>query len=479
MFLASVYNFFVKTLVQTIHALIIDDEAQVGNFIARVLSSNGWQVTQARSAEEAFQISDEQPWLLIFCDVMLIGTDGYAVLRHFSKKQSGARFVLMTGQGSAAGALDATAFGAYDYLVKPFGIEDILKIANAVLEQHRIYLQAKNADLSPLAQGYKSDILLIGKSPKFVECLKMVGRVAVTDHSVMITGESGTGKEVVARAVHLRSRRAAKPFVAVNCGAISAELIESELFGHARGSFTGASSERVGLWEEANGGTIFLDEITETSLLFQVKLLRALQEGEIRRVGSNQTLKLDVRVITASNRDVKEEVAHGRFRKDLMYRLNAFIINLPPLRERPEDILLLAEYFARRARPDEETPVQFSPDAVELLKSYDWEGNIRELENAVIYAMSLCEQVVYPEHLPDFVRQNNSRTPSNNAPEDDDDVLKIPLGKSTDDLPPLSEVEEKYVMQILSRTGGNKQAAARLLRIDPKTLNRIVERSNS
>lgn len=466
-----------KNSQQSPETLIIDDEPQVGDFIAEVLSSDGWNVTQARSAKEAFEISGAKEWLLIFCDVMLGGTDGYAVLQYFAARQSTGRFVLMTGNGSAAGALDATAFGAHDYLIKPFDDADILNIADAVLEQRRIHSQSKKT-VSSSEQGYTSDIPLIGKSPKFIECLKMVGRVAVTNHPVMILGESGTGKEVVARAVHRRSPRADKPFVGVNCGAISAELIESELFGHARGAFTGADRERVGLWEEANGGTILLDEITETSPLFQVKLLRALQEGEIRRVGSNQTLKVDVRVIAASNRDVKEEVAHGRFRKDLMYRLNAFVIHLPPLRDRVEDVPLLAEYFARRARPGEATPMQISPAAMKLLKNYDWEGNIRELENAVLYATSMCEQVIYPEHLPDYVKFHNAQNSSADSALDDDDVLKIPLGKN-DDWLSLSQVEEKYVVQVLSRNGGNKQATARLLGIDPKTLNRIVERSNN
>ncbi len=463
-------------------ALIIDDEPQVGNFIAEVLGSNGWNVSQARDAGRAFEMLAEQQWLLIFCDVVLGGIDGYAVLRHFSEKQSEARFVLMTGQGSAAGALDATAFGAYDYLLKPFADTDILHIADAVLEQHKIRSRTADTDLRNSVKGYTSDIPLIGKSPKFVECLKMVGRVAVTNHPVLITGESGTGKEVVARAVHRRSPRADKPFVGINCGAISAELIESELFGHARGAFTGADRERVGLWEEANGGTIFLDEITETSQMFQVKLLRALQEGEIRRVGSNQTLKLDVRVIAASNRNVKEEVAAGRFRKDLMYRLNAFTLHLPPLRDRAEDIPLLAEYFAGLARPLEMPPVKFSAAALKMLESYDWEGNIRELENAVLYAASLCEHVIYPEHLPDYVRfggaEISENSPAASAESGEGDVLKIPLGNDGKWLS-LAEVEEKYVARVLAHTGGNKQAAARLLRIDPKTLSRVIERSNN
>jgi len=415
----------------------------------------------------------EQKWLLVFCDVVLGGTDGYAVLRRFSKKLSEARFVLMTGHGSAVGALDATAHGAYDYLVKPFTIDDILKITNVVCEEHhhRSKIAAAKPQSSPL--DYASDISLIGKSPKFVECLKMVGRVAATNLPVLITGESGTGKEVVALAIHQRSNRASGAFVPVNCGAIPVELIESELFGHARGSFTGAERERVGLWEEADGGTLFLDEITETNPLFQVKLLRALQQGEIRRVGSNQSKKLDVRVIAATNRDIEEEVRENRFRQDLMYRLNAVTIELPSLRERVEDIPLLAVHFAGQIRPPEAAPVKFSSAATEMLKKYGWQGNVRELENAVLRAVSMCDDIIYPEHLPLRIRNytDEAITPANPS-----DTLAPPLKR---EWLTLSAMEAKYIAQVLSSTGGNKQAAARILDIDRKTLTRIVNRAES
>jgi transcriptional regulator with GAF, ATPase, and Fis domain len=250
------------------------------------------------------------------------------------------------------------------------------------------------------------------------------------------------------------------------------------LFGHARGAFTGAERERRGLWEEADGGTIFLDEITETNQLFQVKLLRALQEGEIRRVGSNQTLKVDVRVIAASNRDVKEEVREGRFRKDLMYRLNAFTIKLPPLRERREDIPLLAARFAERARPKNKAAVKFSPAALKILEDYYWEGNIRELENAVLYASSLSDRIIYPEHLPEYVRQNSqsgnlvNSIGGNGVAED----AETKTSRNDRHWLSLEEMETKYAAEVLSYTGGNKQAAARLLRVDPKTLRRILNR---
>jgi two-component system response regulator AtoC len=452
-----------------LHALVIDDEPQVSGFVAEILRADGWKVSEARSAAQAFEMLSEQKWQLVFCDVVLGGTDGYAVLRGFSEKQPEARFILMTGHGSAVGALDATAHGAYDYLIKPFTVDDIVNISRVIREEH--LHRSKSAPVKPQAStlDYASDIPLIGKSPKFVECLKMVGRVAPTNLPVLITGESGTGKEVVALAIHQRSNRASGAFVPVNCGAIPVELIESELFGHTRGSFTGADRERVGLWEEADGGTLFLDEITETNPLFQVKLLRALQQREIRRVGSNQSKKLDVRVIAATNRDIEEEVKKGHFRQDLMYRLNAVTIELPPLRERVDDIPLLAEFFASQIRPPGAAPVKFSSAAIEMLKKYEWQGNVRELENAVLHAVSICDDIIYPEQLPLRIRNFIEDA---SMPLDGDAVVAM----QSNHWQTLAAMEAKYVAQVLSSTGGNKQAASRILDIDRKTLTRIINR---
>lgn len=459
-----------------LNALVIDDEPQLSGFVAHVLQSDGWKVSEAQTAEEAFELLENKQWSLVFCDVVLGGTDGYAVLRRFSEQQPEARFILMTGHGSAAGALDATAIGAYDYLVKPFSVDEILSISALIREQYQIRAKQEKIQPETSSFGYTSDIPLIGKSPKFVECLKMVGRVAATNLPVLITGESGTGKEVVAKAIHQRSNRALGSFVTVNCGAIPVELIESELFGHTKGSFTGADRERVGLWEEADNGTLFLDEVTETNSLFQVKLLRALQEGEIRRVGSNKTTKVDVRVIAATNRDIENEVSEGRFRQDLMYRLNAVTIHLPPLRERIEDIPLLAEHFAAQVLQRDRLPIKFSSAALEMLKKYGWQGNIRELENAVLHAVSLSDDVVYPEHLPNRIRNFKKIVP----PEDTviEDKIAVNQSKDSDEWISLAEMEEKYVAKVLAHTGGNKQAAARILNIDRKTLTRIIDRSN-
>jgi DNA-binding NtrC family response regulator len=302
--------------------------------------------------------------------------------------------------------------------------------------------------------------------------MKLVGRVATTNLPILITGESGTGKEVIASAIHRRSQRSQKPFVAVNCGAIPAELIESELFGHVRGSFTGATVDRKGLWQEADGGTVFLDEITETNSAFQVKLLRVLQEGEFRRVGSNQTQHVDARVIAATNRDAEEEMRAGRFRQDLLYRLNAVTVHLPALRERVEDIPLLARRFAEGVATSERRSVGFTGQALELLQNYNWPGNIRELENAVVRAAALCDEIIRPEDLPERVRNFSRITNNQSAP----DAVSTDGDGAKDVFLTLAEMERQHIVRVLRRVGGNKQAAARALDIDRTTLTRKIQR---
>jgi len=374
----------------------------------------------------------------------------------------------MTGHGSAVGALDATAFGAYDYLLKPFGPEELQSLSRALRQQ----LTERPQRSSPTGRvaAYHSDIELVGRSQAFIEVMKQVGRVSNTNLPVLLTGESGTGKELVASAIHQRSGRGEQPFVAVHCAAIPADSIESEVFGHVKGSFSGAERDRRGLWEDAEGGTVFLDEITETSPSFQVKLLRALQLGEIGRVGSEQTQKANVRVIAASNRNVEQEIAAGRFRSDLFYRLSAVSIVLPPLRERPEDIPPLAQSFANRVYSLNPS-VRFSTEALALLERYNWLGNIRELENAVVRAVALCDGTIRAKDLPHRVRNFTSHHAT----------LENTEGAATDqaageDWVSLSEIEGRYVARVLEHTRGNKQAAARVLAVDRKTLDRMIKR---
>ncbi len=450
-----------------LHALVIDDEPQIRSLVAEVLRSEGWEVAETASANEAYSSGEERDFGIVFCDVVLGQQNGYDVLRRFSELQPGAKFVLMTGHGSAMGALDATAIGAFDYLIKPFDLDEIVKLSNQVLEQ--IDRGGRVKFDVPSDPTYVSDVPLVGRSPRFVECLKLVGRVAPSNLAVLVSGESGTGKEIIANVIHRRSDRAGGPFVVVNCGAIPSELIESELFGHMKGSFTGATADRVGLWQEAHGGTIFLDEITETGLNFQVKLLRAIQQGEIRKVGGNQTINADVRVVAATNRAMEKLVEEGKFRQDLMYRLNAVTITLPPLRERLDDIPLLVAHFARKAALENCEPARFSPETLHTLQRYNWPGNVRELENAVLRGISLSDGTVYPEHLPPQVRLAVG-TLTKAEPE---------VSSKSDPPKPLAVAEYEHVVRVLEYTGGNKNAAARLLQIDRKTLSRIIERGNA
>jgi DNA-binding NtrC family response regulator len=457
-----------ESMTVRLRCLVIDDEPDITALVAEVLRQEGWEVTEAGSAEAAFKCLQEETWGAVFCDIKLGGADGFTVLHRFKREMPAAPVILMTGYASASGALDASSFGAYDYLLKPFAV-DKLRLLSEGLKEHVLNYRARRVRSPIVGTKYQPDIRLLGRSEAFIEVMKHVGHFAATDLPVLLSGESGTGKEVVASSLHSRSPRRDHPFVAVNCGAISAELIESELFGHVRGSFTGADRDRTGLWEAADKGTVFLDEITETSLSFQVKLLRVLQQGEIRRVGSNETQQIDVRVIAASNRDVEKEVAAGRFREDLFYRLNSVAIHLPPLRERREDILLLAKSFAERVY-SLGYQVKFSPEVLDVLERYPWPGNIRELENAVVVAAAVCNGTICVKDLPDRLRAYSAAC----------DCPAIERAAAELDVPdqyfPLAVIIGSYVEKVLAHTGGNKQAAARLLNVDRKTLDRMIKR---
>jgi len=449
----------------TFRVLVIDDEHSVREFVSDVLRGDGWNVSQSPSAEDAFERLPETPWAVVFCDVTLAGASGYNALHTFKEKLPDSRVVLMAGHGNTAGSLDTTAFGIYDYLLQRFGTEELQLLSQALREQ----LTARTKRTSPARRtaACHSDLELVGRSQALIEVLKQVRRVSSTNVPVLITGEAGTGKELVASAIHNRSARAERPFIAINCGSVPADLIEAEVFGYVRGSFAGADRDRRGLWEEADGGTLFLDEITQTSLSFQATLLRAMQMGEIRRVGSNHTTPVNVRVIAASNRDVEPEVAAGRFRNDLFQRLNGAPIELSPLRERPEDVPPLAQSFADRVY-SLSPPVRFSVEALAVLQRYNWPGNICELETAVVQAVALCDGMVRVKDLPERVRQHSgSEISRTNGSADQSEH---------EEWVPLSRIEGRYVTKVLEHTRGNKQAAARLLGVDRKTLDRMIKR---
>src|SRR5215203_2991327 len=441
-------------------ALVIDKESRVRDFVATVLREEGWKVTQSASAEDALQRVDEAFWSVVFCDVMLGGASGYSVLRYLKEKKPETRVVLMSANGGSAGVLDPNAFGVYDYFLKPVGPSDLQSLSRTLQDQ--LTQQPRRRSPARRTAAYHSEIELVGRSHAFIEVMKQVGRVAKTDLPVLLTGESGTGKELVAAAIHQQSGRSEQPFVVVDCSAISSRELEAEIFGYVKGAFAGADRDRRGLWEEAEGGTIFLDEITETNSAFQVKVLRALQMGEIHRVGSNETQRVNVRVIAASSGNVQAEVTAGRFRNDLFNRLNDVSMVLPPLRERREDIPPLAQSFADRVY-SLSPAVTFSTEALALLQEYNWPGNVRELETAVVRAVAICDGTVRPTDLSDCVRNHGSSTGESTTEKQEEWVT-------------LSVIEGRYVARVLEHTCGNKQAAARLLAIDRKTLDRMIKR---
>ena len=438
-----------------LYALVIDDELNVREYVARVLQEEGWKVVQSVSAGEALGQADEPGWSAIFCSVSHGGANGYDVLRQFKENAPDVAIVLVAGQGSAPGTIDPDAYGAYDYLLKPFRPEELQSLARAL----RVQSGERPQRSSPTRRGAAchSDLELVGRSQAYFEILKQLSRVSNTNLPVLLTGEAGTGKEIVAAAIHNRSERRNRPFISVNCSSIPPDVIEAALFGCVPGAFPGADRERRGLWEEANGGTLFINEITSTSPPLQDKLLRAWQTGEIARTGSDLRQKVNVRLIAASSRSLEKEVAAGRFRNDLYYRLGAVSINLPPLRERPDDIPPLAQSFADRVYRLN-SRARFTNEALTLLTRYNWPGNIRELEQAVVCAVSMCEESIKVKDLPQRVRDAETN------------------GSAADEWVTLSKIEGRYVARVLEHTRGNKQAAARVLAVDRKTLDRMIKR---
>jgi DNA-binding NtrC family response regulator len=451
---------------KTLKALVIDDDDLARRCLSSIFRAEGWKVHESQLLADPYELVSLADWNVVICALTPERGYGFELFQTLAKDLPNRKLVLTTSQPSAKGALAATTFGIYEYLPKPLDEEAVHGLSDRLRQRFNTSSgfvvtnqSKKNRDLDPT---------LIGKSHSFIDVMKQVGRVAATSLPVLLTGESGTGKEVVAAALHDCSTRRDGPFVALNCGAMPAELIESELFGHEKGSFTGADRERRGLWEEAEGGTIFLDEITETSLSFQVKLLRTFQRGEVRRVGSNQMRRMDVRVIAASNRDVEQEVEAGRFRHDLFYRLNAVYIRLPSLRERKEDIPLLIEAFVRRVADC--TSLKFSSEVIEILHQYPWPGNVRELENAVVRSVAMCDGIVLVQDLPERIRNHSQSIVEARTQE----IFGAPLA----DWPSLGAVEGEYVTRALGHTNWNKQATARMLNVDRKTVDRMIKRYN-
>lgn len=444
-------------------ALVIEDDDFARQCLANALNTEGWAVLEFNRSLPPQQLSLRELDLVI-CDQSLLDSHDFQLLPNSGVSSHRPKVVLTTSEPTGNGAFYATSLGAFDYLTKPLDSKEVHRLCERL--RHRFNTHSNFFEIETETESNEQSLNLTGRSKAFLEVIKQAGRVAGTTLPVLLTGESGTGKEVLATAIHQRSKSSCGPFIALNCGAIPAELIESELFGHTKGSFTGADRDRQGLWEEASGGTIFLDEITETTLSFQVKLLRAIQQGEVRRVGSNETRQVDVRVIAATNRDVEHEVAAGRFRQDLYYRLNAVSIKLPPLRKRKEDIPLLVEAFVQRVST--KSRVRFSGEVFEILNRYDWPGNVRELEHAILGSVAVCDGIVVVEDLPEPVRAfwESSTSPSNVES----------LSMETNEWPTLAVVEANYVFRALGHNNWNKQATATMLKIDRKTLDRMIKR---
>jgi two-component system, NtrC family, response regulator AtoC len=436
--------------------LVVDDEPLTRDLLARTLRREGHEVVEVSDGAEALSQLATGRFDLVVSDVQMARTSGLQLLAELAKLPVHPPVILVTAFAEATGAMDAMSLGAADYLSKPVDLLALRSAAARALERQR--LQKENEALSREIAGKRE---LLGSSVPMLELYKQIAQVAPTNATVLIQGESGSGKELVARTVHERSRRAAGPFLAVNCAALSENLLESELFGHERGAFTGANAGRRGLFEEADGGTLFLDEIGDVPQKMQAQLLRVLQEGEVRRVGGNRAIPVDVRVVAASNRELAGEVTANRMRADLYYRLNVVSLKLPPLRERRDDIVALARHFAcRHALGLGRSAPELSEEALAALKAHAWPGNVRELENAMARAVAMCQRdVVLPADLPPTV---GAAMPLSTEPQSIDGGW-----------PTLAEVERRYIGKVLGRTEGNKTAAAAILGIDRRTLQRL------
>jgi DNA-binding NtrC family response regulator len=445
--------------------LIVDDEQSMCEFLRIMLSKEGYAVQSIKSANQAIQelkqcsLDPHQRFELVITDLMMPEMSGLELIKSAQKIDSDLDFIVMTAFGSIDTAVEALKSGAQDYITKPFKVDEIKLAIKHALDQKK--MKRQNIALREnLADGFES---FIGSSPSTIEVKRLAAKAANSDVNVLITGESGTGKEVLARAIHAESRRNSGPFLSINCAALPETLLESELFGHTKGAFTGAVKDKIGLFAAASDGTFFLDEIGETSPAIQAKLLRLLEEKEFTPLGATKALTADVRLIAATNANLQERVDRGAFRADLFYRLNVFCINIPPLRERSDDIEMLTTYFARRHAAKLDLPEKvISTEAVELLKSYSWPGNVRQLENLLERTVLLTHgNIIDINDLPDEVKRIATLK---------NETAKLAVG------PDLEMMEKAYIYYVLAQTGWNKSQTAKILGIDLSTLYRKIER---
>ena len=434
--------------------LIVDDSPTTLEMLERNLRSEGYEVLAVAGVAEAIKILDDTPTELVITDYKMPRSTGMDLIRYVRENLKATEVMMITGYATVEGAVDAIKAGAEEYLTKPFTDEELFSTVRRALDKLRLRVASQNH----VPHTNKSRYGLLGESEPVNQVFTAITKAASTTATVLIAGQSGTGKELVARAIHYSSKRASAPFVPVNCGGIPETLLESELFGYVRGAFTGALESRAGFFQTADGGTIFLDEVSETSLAMQVKLLRVLQEKEICMVGSNQPRKVNMRILAATNKDLLSLVKKGSFREDLYYRLNVIEIALPPLQDRGDDILLLARHFARKySKEAEKEEPRFSEKALEILRNYGWPGNVRELENIVhrLVVMTDSDTIDVPD-LPDLMRYSGAR--------------ETGLQRT------LAQVETEHIRNVLASVAGNKTRAAEILGIDRKTLREKMKR---
>ncbi len=447
----------------TYSILIADDEAQNRDYLSEILSEEQYAVTAVANGKDAVARLSQDPFHVVLTDLQMPELDGLGVIRYLIENRLNCIGIIYTGYGSVKTAVDAMKLGAFDYLTKPFKADEIKVVVKKALDH--LALQEENTYLKQQLKARYRFENIIGTSDTMQKVFSLIDKVASTDSTVLVLGESGTGKELVARALHYNSPRAQNPFVPVNCGAIPEELLESELFGHEKGAFTGAFRARIGRFELAHTGSIFLDEVSEMSPNLQVKLLRVIQEREFERVGGIKPIRTDVRIIAATNRNLEEEVEQGRFREDLYYRLNVIPLNLPPLRERDEDIPLLVKHFLAKYGKDKNPSLTgFGKKAMSLLMQYKWPGNVRELENLVERMLILCDGTeVELGDLPDKILAGCTQASSS--------LSHIDLPESGIDLSTaVSEFERNIIIQALNRSNWVKNRAAKLLNVNRTTL---------
>jgi DNA-binding NtrC family response regulator len=436
--------------------LIVDDDKSIGRWLHSVLTAEGFTCRVAHSADEAEVILRQEPVKIMLLDIYLGDANGLEFLSRAKTLQPDCDCVMMTAHASVETVAQSVAEGALEYLGKPILIDDLLALVRRLEARHRAEPQPSAPRPEPAP-----DSAMVGRSPKMLEVYRLIARAAPTDTTVLIAGASGTGKELVARAIHNHSRRAQMVFTAINCGALSETLLESELFGHEKGAFTGADRSRHGLIEATQGGTLFLDEVSETSLSFQVKLLRVLQEHEVRRLGSNVIIPVEVRILAATNRDLQERIRSNQFREDLYYRLGVVTIQLPSLDERREDIPLLVSYFLQDFNRRSGREIVMRPEAVTLLAGMDWPGNVRELENVIerLAVFSATGEIT----AADVEQRRSSRAPT-----------RIPPAEAP--AKTLREMERQHILRALHEAGGNRSLASRRLGIERKTLYKKARR---